>query len=40
MSITSARRIAATVALQNDRFMLQEDVDRFVQAAQASRVGN
>jgi hypothetical protein len=31
---------AAAEALQRDGFMLQEDVDRFVQAAQASNVGN
>jgi hypothetical protein len=31
---------AAAEALARDRFLLQEDVDRFVQAAQASSVGN
>jgi hypothetical protein len=30
----------AAEALQRDGFMLQEDIDRFVQAAQASSVGN
>jgi hypothetical protein len=30
----------AAEALQHDRFLLQEDVDRFVQAAQASSIGN
>jgi hypothetical protein len=31
---------AAAKALQRDRFLLQEDVDRYVQAAQASSIGN
>ena len=31
---------AAAEALARDRFLLQEDVDRFVQAAQASAIGN
>jgi hypothetical protein len=31
---------AAAEALQRDRFLLQEDVDRFVQAADASSIGN
>jgi hypothetical protein len=31
---------AAATALRNDRFLLQEDVERFIQAAQASSVGN
>jgi len=31
---------AAAEALQHDRFLLQEDVDRFVQAAQGSSIGN
>jgi hypothetical protein len=31
---------AASEALARDRFLLQEDVDRFVQAAQASSIGN
>jgi Alpha/beta hydrolase domain len=31
---------AAAEALQRDRLLLQEDVDRFVQAAQASSIGN
>src|SRR6185436_6331181 len=31
---------AAAEALRQDRLLLQEDVDRFVQAAQASSVGN
>jgi hypothetical protein len=35
-----ARVRAAAEALQRDGFMLQEDVDRFVQAARASSVGN
>jgi hypothetical protein len=35
-----ARVRAAAEALHRDRFLLQEDVERFVQAAQASTVGN
>jgi hypothetical protein len=31
---------AASEALARDRFLLQEDLDRFVQAAQASTIGN
>jgi hypothetical protein len=35
-----ARVRASARALQRDRLLLQEDVDRFVQAAQASTIGN